>query len=123
VSKLLGIGALSGPTSSQDGNTSRCAYGGSESITIAITVDATSKTLDSVRKTIEMYPPGAMKAYPGFGDKAFSREIEMPTGAKHFTIHSLAVLKGKTLIYLASKAPLEKVRDLEAALLKDLAAL
>ena len=123
VSKLLGIGSLSGPTASQDGSTTRCAYGGSESITIAITVDATSKTLDSVRKSIEMYPPGAMKAYPGFGDKALSREVEMPVGGKRLKINSIAVLKGKTLVYLASKAPLDKVRDLEAALLKDLAAL
>ena len=123
VSKLLGIGSLSGPTSSRDGTTTRCAYGGSESISIAISVDATSKTLDGMRKSIEMYPPGAMKAFPGFGDKALSREIEMPVGGKRLKINSIAVLKGKTLIYLASKAPLEKIRDLETALLKDLAAL
>ena len=123
VSKLLGIGALSGPTTSQDGSTTRCAYGGAESITIAISVDATPKTLDSMRKSIEMYPPGAMKAFPGFGDKALSREIEMPMGGKKLKINSIAVLKGKTLVYLASKAPLDKIRDLEAALLKDLAAL
>jgi len=123
VSKLLGIGSLSGPSPSKDGTTTRCTYGGAESITIAITRDATSKTLDSMRKSIEMYPPGAMKAFPGFGDKALSREIEMPVGGKRLKINSIAVLKGKTLVYLASKAPLEKIRELETALLKDLAAL
>ena len=122
VSKLLGIGALSGPTASQDGTTTRCAYTGAESVTIAISVDATSKTLDSMRKSIEMYPPGAMKPLAGFGDKALSREIEMPMGGKKLKINSIAVLKGKTLVYLASKAPLEKIKDLETALLKDLAA-
>jgi hypothetical protein len=123
VSQLLGIGALSGPKSSQDGSTTRCAYGGAESITIAISTNATSKDLDSMRKSIEMYPPGAMKPYPGFGDKALSREIEMPVAGKKLKINSLAVLKGKTLVYVASKAPLEKIRGLETALLKDLAAL
>ena len=47
----------------------------------------------------------------------------MPMAGKKLKINSIAVLKGNKLVYLASKAPLEKIRDLETALLKDLAAL
>jgi hypothetical protein len=123
VAKLLGTGELSGPTSSLGGPTSRCVYGGAETITITISLDATASTLDGMRKAVETYPPGPMKPFPGFGDKALSREIELPLGGKRLPINSLGVLKGKTLVYLSAKAPVEKIRDLEAALLPELAAL
>ena len=120
VAKVLGTGPLTGPRAEKTKWSHRCYYYGAESITINVDLGAKSTDLESLRKSAETAIKVPMKEHPGFGDKAFSQVVSTGTGPQATPVNSLAVLKGKVLLYLASKAPLEKIQALEADLLRDL---
>ncbi len=122
VAKVLGTGPLAGPRAEKTKWSHRCRYYGAEAITIDVDLDATATDFEALRKSAETAIKLPVKEHPGFGDKALSQVISTGTGPQAAQVNSLGVLKGKVLVYLASKASLEKIQALEADLLRDLGA-
>jgi hypothetical protein len=122
VAQTLGTGPLKGPQHYPGGVTERCNYHGADTIIIELNLQAFPSDLESARKQMEQHLGGPTTDVPGFGDKAFSHVSTTDMGKEKLVINSLGVIAGKTLVFLSSKAPFEKIRALETDLLRDLGA-
>jgi len=108
VSKLLGLGELTGPAVQQQGNVTICQYGDAanpQRVMIRIESGRSAKDMDRTKQMFEQSGQ-AISLVPGLGDAALSMSATAADG-----VHSMVLaFKGSRTIQVAAPATADKVQ-------------